>query len=108
MRQHNNGKDRKEKVHLQLQGPALARCRGEQDKMGLLKIKAVQGFLDGSEGKKFACNARDLGLIPGLGRSPGEGNGNTFHYSCLGNPLDREPGGATVHRVAKSQTRLRD
>ena len=78
---------------MQLQGPALARCRGEQDKMGLLKIKAVQGFLDGSEGKKFAYNARDLGLIPGLGRSPGEENGNTLHYSCLGNPLDRGASG---------------
>ena len=93
---------------MQLQGPALARCRSEQDKMGLLKIKAVQGFPDGSEGKKFACNARDLGLIPRLGRSPGEGNGNAFHYSCLGNPLDRGGrggwGGATVRRVVKSQT----
>ena len=97
-----------EKLNLQLQGPALARCRGEQDKTGLLKIKAVQGFPDGSEGKKFTCNARDLGLIPGLGRSPGEGNGNALHYSCLGNPLDRGAWGATVQGVAESQTRLRD
>ena len=35
-----------------------------------------------------ACNAGDLGSVPGLGRSPGEGNGNPFHYSCLGNPMD--------------------
>ena len=82
MRQHNNGKDRKEKVHLQLQGPALARCRGEQDKMGLLKIKAVQGFLDGSEGKKFACNARDLQMhesFPHPSYLPGHGTPAPVH-----------------------------
>ena len=43
----------------------------------------------GSAGKEFACNAADLGLIPGLGRSPGEGNGNPLQYSCLENPMDR-------------------
>ena len=42
----------------------------------------------GSEGKASACNSGDLGLIPGLGRSPGEGNGNPLHYSCLENPMD--------------------
>ena len=45
---------------------------------------------DGSEGKASACNAGDQGLIPGLGRSPGEGNGNPLQYSCLENPMDRE------------------
>ena len=40
-------------------------------------------------GKESACNAGDLDLIPGLGRSPGEGNGNTLQYSCLENPMDR-------------------
>ena len=45
--------------------------------------------IGGSDGKKFAWNARDLGLIPGLGRSPGEGNGNPFLYSCLESSLDR-------------------
>ena len=39
-------------------------------------------------GKEFACNEGDLGLIPGLGRSPGEGNGNPLQYSCLENPMD--------------------
>ena len=43
----------------------------------------------GSGGKESACNARDPGLIPGLGRSPGEGNSNSFQYSCLGNSMDR-------------------
>ena len=44
------------------------------------------GFPGGSDGKEFACNAGDPGLIPGLGRSPGEGNGNPLQYSCLENP----------------------
>ena len=48
----------------------------------------------------------DLNLIPGLGKSPGEGNGNPLHYSCLGNPMDRQAWWATVHRVTKSQTWL--
>ena len=48
----------------------------------------------------------DTGLIPGLGRSPGGGNGNPLQYSCLGNPMDREAWWATVHGAAKSQTRL--
>ena len=42
-----------------------------------------------SVGKESACNAGDLGLIPGLGRSPGEGHGNPFQHSCLENPMDR-------------------
>ena len=49
-----------------------------------------------------------LGLIPGSGRSLGEGNGNPFQYSCLGNPMDREAWRVTVHGVAKSWTRLSD
>ena len=55
-----------------------------------------------------ACNARDLGSIPGLGRSPREGNGNPLQYSCLENPMDGGDWEVTVHGVAKSQTRLRD
>ena len=43
------------------------------------------GFLGGSDGKEPACNVRDLGSIPGLGRSPGGGHGNPFQYSCLEN-----------------------
>ena len=46
------------------------------------------GFPGGSDGKASACNAGDLGSIPGLG-SPGEGNGNPFQHSCLENPMDR-------------------
>ena len=51
--------------------------------------------------KETACNAGDTGLILGLGRSPGEGNGNPFQYSCLGNPMDREASWATVHRIIR-------
>ena len=51
---------------------------------------SLAGFPGGSEVKVYACNARDLGLIPGLGRSPGEGNGNLFQYSCLENLMDGE------------------
>ena len=60
------------------------------------------GFPGGSENKASACNAGDLGLIPGLGRSPGEGNGNPLQYSYLENPMDRGVWWATVHGVAKS------
>ena len=50
---------------------------------------SILGFPGGSDGKVFACNAGDLDLIPGLGRSPGEGNGSLLQYSCLENPMDR-------------------
>ena len=62
----------------------------------------------GSEVKTSACNAGDLGSIPGSGRSPGEGNGNPLQYSCLENPMDGGAWWATVHGVAKSWTRLSD
>ena len=52
--------------------------------------------------KAFACNAGDPGLIPGSGRSPGEGNGNPLQYSCLENPMDGGAWWAAVHEVAKS------
>ena len=55
-----------------------------------------------------ACNAGDLGLIPGSGRFPGEGNGNPLQYSYLENPTDGGAWWVTVHGVPKSQTRLSD
>ena len=61
------------------------------------------GFPDGSDGKESACSAGDPSLIPGLGRSPGEGNGNPLQYSCLENPMDRGAWRATVHGVAESE-----
>ena len=63
-----------------------------------------RGFPGGSDGKESACNAGNLGSIPGLGRIPGEGNGNPLQYSCLENPMGRGVWQATVHEVAKSQT----
>ena len=53
-----------------------------------------------------AGDIRDMGSVPGSGRSPGEGNGSPLQDSCLGNPMDRGAWWATVHRVAKSQTWL--
>ena len=64
-------------------------------------------LLRGLSGKESACNAGDIGdagSIPGLGRSPREGNGNSLQYSCLENPMDRGAWKATVHGVMKSQT----
>ena len=55
----------------------------------------------GSEGKESACNAGDLGLIPGLGRSPGEGNGYPLQYSCLENSLNRRAWQGTVHGLQR-------
>ena len=51
-----------------------------------VKIKVITGFPGGSEGKESTCNMGDLGLISGLGRSPGEGDGSPLQYSCLENP----------------------
>ena len=62
----------------------------------------------GSDDKASACNAEDLGLIPGSGRSPEGGNGNPLEYSCLENPMDRGTWRPTVHGVTKSWTRLSD
>ena len=58
--------------------------------------------------KNQPANIGDAGLSLGLGRSPREGNGNPFHYSCLGNPVDRGTWSATVHGVTQSWTRLSD
>ena len=68
---------------------------------------AYWGFSEGSEVKASACNAGDLGSIPGSGRSPGEGNGNPLQYSCLENPMDGGVWWAAVYGVAQSRTRLK-
>ena len=67
----------------------------------------MEGFPGGSDGKETACNAGDLGSIPGLGRSPGGGRGNPRQYSCLESPMAGGAWWATVQGVAKSQTRLK-
>ena len=69
---------------------------------------AYKGFPGGSDGKEFTCNAEDPSLIPELGTSSEEGNGNPHQYSCLENPGDRGSWWATVHGVTKSQTQLSD
>ena len=69
---------------------------------------AAESFPHRSVGKASACNAGDLGLIPGLGRSPGEGNGNPLQCSCLENPMDRGAWQAIAHGVSKSQTQFTD
>ena len=65
-------------------------------------------FPGDSDGKASVYNAEDPGSIPGLGRSPGEGNGNPLQDYCLENPMDRGAWQATAHGVAKSWTRLSD
>ena len=77
--------------------------------IGIQRIK--WGFPGGSVVKILPTNGgdtREEGLIPGSGRYLGEGNGNPLRYSCLGNPMDRGVWWATVHGVAKNQTRLKD
>ena len=75
---------------------------------GLLLLWAMGSstfyFQEESFFKESACNAEDLGSIPGLGRSPGEGNGNPLQFYCLENSMHREAWQATVHEVSKSWT----
>ena len=61
----------------------------------------VGGFSGCSAGKESACSAGDMGLIPGSGRSSGEGNDNPLQYSCLENPMDRGDWQATVHGIPR-------
>jgi len=69
-----------------------------------IKLYTFNRILGGSDGNESACNMGDLGSILGLGRSPGEENGNPLQYSCLENSMGRGAWWATVHRVTKSQT----
>ena len=69
-------------------------------------MSKIYTVLSGSDGRESACNAGDVGSIPGLERFPGEGNGNPLQYSCLENPMDRGGWRAAVPGVAKSRTSL--
>ena len=69
--------------------------------VGLGITPGSRSFPGGSQGKESACNAGYLGPIPGLGRSPGEGNSNTLQYSCLENPIDRGAWWVAVHGVTE-------
>ena len=71
-----------------------------------MHLKLTWGFPGGSESKESTCNAEDLSSVPVSGRSPGGGHGNPLQYYCLENPMDRGDWWATIHGVAKSQTRL--
>ena len=83
---------------MEIKGTAHASLWTELGRLSCLKL-ALGVFPGGSDGEESACNMGDADLIPGWGRSPGDGNGNPLQYSCLKNPMDR---GATVHGVAKS------
>ena len=85
-------------------GSAWVRCSHRSTAVSREQGKV--GFPGGSDDKASVCNARDPGLIPGLGRSPGKGNGNPPQYSCPENPMDRGAWQATVLGVTKSRTRL--
>ena len=78
-----------------------------QDVAEILLSKWCTRFPGGSVVKNLPANAGDAGLIPESRRSPGEGNGKQLQYSCLENPIDREAWWATVHRVTRSQTWLK-
>ena len=84
----------------------LQRC--SIDAAVYISLSALPGFLGGSDSQESACNTGDQGLIPGSGRSPGEGNGNLVQYSCLENSMGRGDWRATVHGVAESWTQLSD
>ena len=72
-----------------------------------LGVLVPMGFPHSSVGKESACNAGDLGSLPGLGRSPGEGEGNPLQYSCLKHPMAEEPGGLQSMGSQESDTTWR-
>ena len=76
----------------------------QKNKEEIKRRKKSLGENGSSDSKETARNAGDLGLIPGLGRSPEQGNGNSLQYFCLENPMDRGAWQATVHGVAESDT----
>ena len=80
--------------------------RGEVIILFNRRLRASQVVLVVKSSPANAGDARDVGLIPGLGRSPGERNGNPLQYSCLVNPMDRGVWRAIVHGVTKNQSRL--
>ena len=78
------------------------------DKNPNVELLDHMGIPGGSNGKESACNTGGWGLISGLGRSRGGGNGNQLRYYCLENPMDRGAWQATAHGVAKNWTLLSD
>ena len=86
----------------------LSTPKSQRCSVSILTLLSHLGFPGGSDGKESPCNAGDPGSIPGLGRSPGDGNGNPLQYSYLEISMDRGAWQATVHGVAKSRTQLSD
>ena len=74
---------------------------GQLSRIIWVNLMSSKGFPGGSVVKNIPANAGDAGSVSGLGRSPGEGNGNLLQYSCLGNPMERGAWRAAVHGVAK-------
>ena len=97
------------KIQLEIRDPiptSLAlQLVGCLEEHSLLDLCLPWGFPRGSVVKKFSCDSGNLGLIPELGRSPGEGNDNPLQYSCLENPMDRGAWRAIVHGVTKESYR---
>ena len=89
----------------QINGSLVSQNNLAESNLNLI-INDYISFKSASDSKACACTAGDLGSIPGLGRSPGEGNGNPLQYSCLENLMDRGAWKATGHGIAKSRTRL--
>ena len=95
-----------ERIHLQCRRPWFySWVRKFPWRRDWLPTPVFLGFPGGSDSKESARNAGDLGLIPGLGRSPGGGHGNPLQYFCLENPMDRGAWWAKIHRVEKSWAR---
>ena len=87
-------------------GILQGKCFSFEESLQLFKASQVALVVKNPPAK--AGDARDVGLILGLGRSPGEGNGNPFHYPCLGNLMDRGAWQVTNHGAANSRARLSD
>ena len=88
--------------------PCHSAAEHEWKSINMFSGPSINDFPGGSDGKASVYNAGDPGSSSGLGRSPGEGNGNPLQYYCLENPMDRGAWQAAVYGVAKSRTRLRD
>ena len=84
----------------------MAGTKVKRADLGLSLTLLLMSFPGGSDGKESACNAGDLGSVPGLGRSPGGGHGNPLQYTCLENPHGQR--NLLVHGVTKIQTQLGD
>ena len=76
-------------------------CQSSGEENRAQENSMFRGFPQSSVGKESACSVGDPGLIPGSGRSHGEGNGSPFQYSCLENPMDRRTWQATVHGITR-------